>query len=60
MNRCCILLVTAALVVSAAMSVPARAQTAPQTPSPEVIWAFFEALPDADMPAGVNTRADRV
>ena len=60
MNRCCILLVTAALVVSAAVSVPARAQTAPQTPSPEVIWAFFEALPDADMPAGVNTRADRV
>ena len=59
MNKLCILFAAAALVVSAAAAVPARAQTAPQTPSSETVWAFFEALPDADLPAGINTRSER-
>ena len=60
MNKLCILLSAAALVVSAAAAVPAGAQTALPTPDPQTVWAFFEALPDADLPAGINTRAERV
>lgn len=60
MNKLCILLSAAALVVSAAAAVPASAQTALPTPDPQTVWAFFEALPDADLPAGINTRAERV
>ena len=60
MNKLYTLMAAAALVVSAAAAVPAHAQTAPKTPSSETIWAFFEALPDADLPAGINTRAERV
>ena len=58
MNKLCILLSAAALVVSAAAAVPASAQTA--LPDPQTVWAFFEALPDADLPDGINTRAERV
>ena len=60
MNKLYTLMAAAALVVSAAAAVPAHAQTALQTPPPETVWAFFEALPDADLPAGINTRAERV
>ena len=60
MRKLYILLAAVALVVSAAAAVPAHAQTALQTPPPETVWAFFEALPDADLPAGINTRAERV
>lgn len=49
-------LTLAALVVSA---VPARATSPLQTPPPEQIWAFFVALPDANLPKGINTRAER-
>ena len=60
MRKLYFLLAAAVLVVSAAAAVPARAATDLQTPPPETIWAFFEALPDADLPAGINTRAERV
>lgn len=54
------LLAAVALVASAAAAVPAQAATELQTPPPETVWAFFEALPDAVLPAGINTRAERV
>ena len=60
MRKLYILMAVAALVVSAAAAAPARAATDLQTPAPETVWAFFEALPDADLPAGINTRAQRV
>ncbi len=60
MRKLYILLAAVALVVSAAAAVPARAATALQTPPPETVWAFFEALPDADMPNGINSRTLRV
>ena len=60
MKNLSILLAAAALVVSAAAAVPASAAPALQTPPPETVWAFFEALPNADLPAGINSRDLRV
>ena len=54
-----LLLTLAALVVSAVSAAPVRAASSLKTPPPEQVWAFFEALPDAELPAGINTRAER-
>ena len=59
MKKLAFLLTLAALVMLAVSAAPARAASPLQTPPPEQIWAFFEALPDADLPAGINTRAER-
>lgn len=60
MKKISILLLTlAALVVSAVSVVPARAASPLKTPPPEQVWAFFEALPDANLPKGIATRAER-
>lgn len=59
MKKLAFLLTLAALVVLAVSAAPARAASPLQTPPPEQIWAFFVALPDANLPAGINTRAER-
>lgn len=59
MKKLAFLLTLAALVVLAASAAPARAASPLQTPPPEQVWAFFVALPDANMPEGMNTRAQR-
>ena len=51
-----LLLTLAALVVSAA---PAHSATPLKTPPSEQVWAFFEAIPDGDLPKGYATRTER-
>lgn len=56
MNRFFAILALASLV---AFAVPARGADSLPALTPEKVWAFFEALPDADLPEGIATRAER-
>lgn len=53
------LFIPLALAALAAYVLPAHADTPLKTPPSEQVWAFFEALPDADLPKGLATRAER-
>lgn len=59
MKKLTILLTLTALVVLAVSAAPVRAASPLNTPPPEQIWDFFVALPDAGLPAGIGTRAER-
>ena len=59
MKKSFIIFLTLAALMLAVPAAPARATSPLKTPPPEQIWAFFVALPDANLPQGINTRAER-